>query len=118
MPDPAIQNRAAGAIMGFKVAWSLLLGAVIICFIGSVYLATVASRSIAAPLATLADEAARVGVTHRGYLAEVLSAEVDQRASRRRARVANTAATTSTRAWPPSGSGSMGSRRRSSPAST
>ena len=36
--------------------------------------------------ATLADEAARVGVTHRGYLAEVLSAEVDQRASRRRAR--------------------------------
>ena len=36
--------------------------------------------------ATLADEAARVGVTHRGYLAEVLSAEVDQRAARRRAR--------------------------------
>jgi len=35
---------------------------------------------------TLADEAARVGVTHRGYLAEVLSAEVDHRDQRRRAR--------------------------------
>jgi signal transduction histidine kinase len=38
----------------------LLLGAVLICFIGSVYLATVASRSIARPLATLADEANRL----------------------------------------------------------
>ncbi|MFI7540953.1 nitrate- and nitrite sensing domain-containing protein [Actinoplanes sp. NPDC049599] len=38
----------------------LLLGAVLICFIGSVYLATVASRSIAAPLATLAAEANRL----------------------------------------------------------
>jgi DNA replication protein DnaC len=40
-------------------------------------------RSEAAPLA---DQAARTGVTHRAYLAEVLSAEVDQRAGRRRAR--------------------------------
>jgi hypothetical protein len=38
----------------------LLLGAVVICFIGSVYLATVASRSIARPLATLAAEANRL----------------------------------------------------------
>ncbi|GAA3350460.1 nitrate- and nitrite sensing domain-containing protein [Amorphoplanes nipponensis] len=38
----------------------LLVGAVLICFAGSVYLATVASRSIAAPLATLADEANRL----------------------------------------------------------
>ncbi|MEV4701668.1 nitrate- and nitrite sensing domain-containing protein [Actinoplanes sp. NPDC049316] len=35
----------------------VLVGAVLLCFAGSVYLATVASRSISAPLATLAAEA-------------------------------------------------------------
>ena len=38
----------------------VLLGAVLISFIGSVYLATIASRSIARPLATLAAEANRL----------------------------------------------------------
>ena len=38
----------------------MLLGAVLICFVGSVYLATAASRSIARPLATLAAEANRL----------------------------------------------------------
>jgi signal transduction histidine kinase len=39
---------------------ALLLGAVLVCFAGSVYLAVVASRSIARPLAVLADEANRL----------------------------------------------------------
>jgi signal transduction histidine kinase len=52
-----IQARAATLQDDATRRMSLLVGAVIICFIGSVYLATVASRSIAAPLATLADEA-------------------------------------------------------------
>lgn len=38
----------------------VLVGAVLLCFAGSVYLATVASRSISLPLATLADEANRL----------------------------------------------------------
>jgi len=52
-----IQARAATLQDDATQRMGLLLGAVIICFIGSVYLATVASRSIARPLATLADEA-------------------------------------------------------------
>lgn len=36
---------------------------------------------------SLADQAARQGVTHRGYLAEVLAAEVDHRDTRRRSRL-------------------------------
>jgi signal transduction histidine kinase len=55
-----IQARAATLQDDATQRMGLLLGAVIICFIGSVYLATVASRSIAAPLATLADEANRL----------------------------------------------------------
>jgi len=42
--------------------------------------------TVRAEAASLADEAAREGITHRGFLAEVLSAEVDQRHTRRRAR--------------------------------
>ena len=52
-----IQARAATLQDDATRRMGLLLGAVLICFAGSVYLATVASRSIAAPLATLADEA-------------------------------------------------------------
>ena len=52
-----IQARAATLQDDATQRMGLLLGAVIICFIGSVYLATVASRSIARPLATLAAEA-------------------------------------------------------------
>ena len=52
-----IQARAATLQDDATQRMGLLLGAVLICFAGSVYLATVASRSIAAPLATLADEA-------------------------------------------------------------
>ncbi len=52
-----IQARAATLQDDATERMGLLLGAVIVCFIGSVYLATVASRSIARPLATLADEA-------------------------------------------------------------
>ena len=55
-----IQARAAVLQDAATQRMGLLVGAVIICFIGSVYLATVASRSIAAPLATLADEANRL----------------------------------------------------------
>jgi len=55
-----IQARAAVLQDAATRRMGLLVGAVIICFIGSVYLATVASRSIAAPLATLADEANRL----------------------------------------------------------
>ena len=39
---------------------AVLLGAVLICFLGAVYLAVVASRSIARPLAVLAEEANRL----------------------------------------------------------
>ncbi|RZU54076.1 signal transduction histidine kinase [Krasilnikovia cinnamomea] len=39
---------------------AVLVGAVVLCFAGAVYLATVASRSIARPLAALADEANRL----------------------------------------------------------
>ncbi len=42
--------------------------------------------AVRAEAASLADQAAKEGVTHRGYLAEVLSAEVDERYRRRRAR--------------------------------
>ena len=42
--------------------------------------------AVRAEAGSLADQAAKDGVTHRGYLAEVLSAEVDERDSRRRAR--------------------------------
>lgn len=42
--------------------------------------------TIRAEAATLADEAAKERLTHRAYLAEVLSAEVDERDQRRRAR--------------------------------
>ena len=55
-----IQARAATLQDDATQRMALLLGAVLICFIGSVYLATVASRSIAAPLATLAGEANRL----------------------------------------------------------
>jgi len=55
-----IRARAATLQDDATQRMGLLLGAVIICFIGSVYLATIASRSIAAPLATLADEANRL----------------------------------------------------------
>jgi signal transduction histidine kinase len=55
-----IQARAATLQDQATQRMGLLLGAVLISFIGSVYLATVASRSIARPLATLADEANRL----------------------------------------------------------
>ena len=42
--------------------------------------------TIRAEAGRLADDAARARLTHRGYLAEVLTAEVDDRDSRRRAR--------------------------------
>lgn len=42
--------------------------------------------TVRAEAARLADDAARAGLTHRGYLAEVLGAEVDERDARRRAR--------------------------------
>ena len=42
--------------------------------------------TIAAEAARIADDAARERLTHRGFLAEVLAAEVDERANRRRAR--------------------------------
>jgi hypothetical protein len=42
--------------------------------------------TVRAEAARLADDAARPGLTHRAYLAEVLSAEVDDRDARRRAR--------------------------------
>ncbi|MEU7909286.1 nitrate- and nitrite sensing domain-containing protein [Actinoplanes sp. NPDC049118] len=55
-----IQARAATLQDQASTRMGLLIGAVILCFAGSVYLATVASRSIARPLATLADEANRL----------------------------------------------------------
>jgi signal transduction histidine kinase len=55
-----IQARAGTLQDDATQRMGLLLGAVLICFIGSVYLATVASRSIATPLATLAAEANRL----------------------------------------------------------
>lgn len=42
--------------------------------------------TVRAEAARLADDAARAGLTHRAYLAEVLSAEVDDRDARRRQR--------------------------------
>ncbi len=42
--------------------------------------------TVRAEASGLADEAARAALTHRAYLAEVLSAEVDQRNVRRCAR--------------------------------
>lgn len=42
--------------------------------------------TIAAEATRIADDAARERLTHRGFLAEVLAAEVDERANRRRAR--------------------------------
>jgi len=55
-----IRARAATLQDEATQRMALLIGAVLLCFIGSVYLATVASRSIAAPLASLADEANRL----------------------------------------------------------
>ncbi|WP_444543366.1 sensor histidine kinase [Mangrovihabitans endophyticus] len=55
-----IQARAADLQDQATVRLGVLLGAVLLCFAGSIYLAAVASRSIAAPLATLADEANRL----------------------------------------------------------
>jgi signal transduction histidine kinase len=55
-----IQARAADLQDQATTRMGLLIGAVFLCFAGSVYLATVASRSIARPLATLADEANRL----------------------------------------------------------
>jgi signal transduction histidine kinase len=55
-----IQARAAALQDQATTRMGLLIGAVILCFAGSVYLATVASRSIARPLATLANEANRL----------------------------------------------------------
>jgi len=55
-----IQARASTLQDQATRRMGLLIGAVILCFIGSVYLATVASRSIALPLATLAREANRL----------------------------------------------------------
>ncbi|MDP9387496.1 MAG: ATP-binding protein [Actinomycetota bacterium] len=42
--------------------------------------------TVRADAARLADDAARAGLTHRAYLAEVLAAEVDERDARRRQR--------------------------------
>jgi hypothetical protein len=42
--------------------------------------------TVRAEAAPLADDAARAGLTHRAYLAEVLCAEVDDRDARRRER--------------------------------
>jgi DNA replication protein DnaC len=42
--------------------------------------------TVRAEAARLADDAAKAGLTHRGFLAEVLSVEVDDRDARRRAR--------------------------------
>ena len=42
--------------------------------------------TVRAEATRLADDAARAGLTHRGFLAEVLSAEVDDRDARRRQR--------------------------------
>jgi DNA replication protein DnaC len=42
--------------------------------------------TVRAEAATLADQAAKANLTHRGFLAEVLCAEVDDRAERRRQR--------------------------------
>jgi hypothetical protein len=42
--------------------------------------------TIAAEAARIANDAARERLTHRAFLAEVLAAEVDQRANRRRTR--------------------------------
>jgi signal transduction histidine kinase len=55
-----IRARAATLQDQATTRMGLLIGAVILCFAGSVYLAAVASRSIARPLATLADEANRL----------------------------------------------------------
>jgi signal transduction histidine kinase len=55
-----IQARATGLREQATRRMALLLGAVLICFLGSVYLAVVASRSIARPLAVLAAEANRL----------------------------------------------------------
>ncbi|GID97042.1 nitrate- and nitrite sensing domain-containing protein [Amorphoplanes digitatis] len=55
-----IQARAATLQDQASTRMGLLIGTVILCFAGSVYLATVASRSIARPLATLAGEANRL----------------------------------------------------------
>ncbi|GAB1692242.1 nitrate- and nitrite sensing domain-containing protein [Krasilnikovia sp. M28-CT-15] len=54
--------RARAATLQDQAArrMAVLVGAVVLCFAGAVYLATVASRSIARPLATLADEANRL----------------------------------------------------------
>ncbi|WP_244876826.1 sensor histidine kinase [Winogradskya consettensis] len=55
-----IQDRAGTLQSDAARRMGVLLGAVLICVLGSVYLATVASRSIASPLATLAAEANRL----------------------------------------------------------
>ncbi|WP_245908035.1 sensor histidine kinase [Pseudosporangium ferrugineum] len=55
-----IQARAQTLQDQATTRMGALIGAVLLCFAGSVYLATVASRSIARPLATLAAEANRL----------------------------------------------------------
>ena len=55
-----IQARAATLQDEATLRMGVLLGAVVLCFMGSVYLAAIASRSIARPLATLASEANRL----------------------------------------------------------
>jgi IstB-like ATP binding protein len=65
--------------------------------------------TIAAEATRIADDAARERLTHRAFLAEVLAAEVDERANRRRARRLHearfpphqAAGWTSTAPWPP-----------------
>ncbi|MGX6600582.1 nitrate- and nitrite sensing domain-containing protein [Micromonosporaceae bacterium Da 78-11] len=55
-----IQARAATLQQQSTRRMGVLLGAALLCFLGSVYLAVVASRSIARPLATLAADANRL----------------------------------------------------------
>jgi len=52
-----IQARAATLQDGATLRMATLLGAVLLSFIGSIYLATIASRSVARPLVNLAEEA-------------------------------------------------------------
>jgi signal transduction histidine kinase len=68
-----ISARAATLEDRASVRMAVLLGAVLICLAGSIWLATVASRSVARPLAVLASEANR--------LAGVQLPEAVQRAS-------------------------------------
>jgi signal transduction histidine kinase len=55
-----IQARAGTLQDNATLRMGVLVGAVLICFAGSIYLATIASRSVARPLAALAGEANRL----------------------------------------------------------